>query len=324
MKPTDDTSPTLIPRPAHPSEYPFHLAPGLSNFRDIGGWPIASSSPSSRTIGHVRRGIIYRGSDTNRIQPDGIAKLQELGIKTDFDLRSKQQIENAGGFKDLGEYKIERRWAPVFEEEKYTEDAARKRYELYAGEGTEGIVEAFVEILTEGAPMIASVLRHLLATVPPLTKDEEKTTPPAIFLHCTTGNNRTGAFISMLLLLLRVPPDIIVQEYTLSDAGLAPTRHINIERLLKKGAFQEYGEVEARRKCERMVGARGESMSALLVEVERRWEGADGYFEKVVGLGKEEIEDVRRVMSVWNGENIEGDEMAGAEMVEGKHRSAWM
>jgi len=28
-------------------------------------------------------------------------------------------------------------WAPVFAEEEYTEEAARARYELYAGEGTD-------------------------------------------------------------------------------------------------------------------------------------------------------------------------------------------
>ncbi|KAF2799787.1 hypothetical protein K505DRAFT_230267 [Melanomma pulvis-pyrius CBS 109.77] len=302
-KPADDALSTPpISRPPHPSAFPFHLAPGLSNFRDIGGWPIVplpTSPPSTSSppiVGHVRKGLIYRGSDTNRIAPAGIAKLQELGIKTDFDLRSKQQIENAGGFKDMGGSGIERRWAPVFAEESYTEEAARKRYELYAGDGTDGIVEAFIEILTEGAPMIRDVLHFLLATVSP---SPTTSSPPALFLHCTTGNNRTGVFISLLLLLLRVPASTIVHEYTLSDQGLAPTRHINIERLLGKGAFKEHGPEEARRKCERMVGAREESMWALLREVERRWGGAEGYFMGVVGLREDELEEVRGVLSVW-------------------------
>ena len=151
-------------------------------------------------------------------------------------------------------------------------------------------MQAFVEILTSGAPVMATVLRHLISTA--------NTTPaPAIFMHCTTGNNRTGIFISLLLLLVDVPQELIIREYTLSNAGLAPTKHINVERLLKKGAFEEYGAVEARRKCERMVGARGESMSALLAEVERRWGGADGYFGDVVGLTAEEVGRIRRVLT---------------------------
>ena len=144
--------------------------------------------------------------------------------------------------------------------------------------------------------MIASVLRYLLSTASSLPSTAP---PPAIFLHCTTGNNRTGVFISLLLLLLRVPPATIVHEYTLSDQGLAPTRHINVERLLAKGAFKEYGPQEARRKCERMVGAREESMWALLKEVESKWGGAEGYFGGVVGLSKEELDGVRELLSVW-------------------------
>lgn len=118
--------------PSHLGFPPFHIVPGLSNFRDIGGWPI--STPLHTSPRHVRKGLLFRGSDTNRIMPEGEAKLRQLGIKTDFDLRSKQQIEKTGGYKDIAG--IERRWTPVFAEEQYTEEAARKRYELYAGEGT--------------------------------------------------------------------------------------------------------------------------------------------------------------------------------------------
>ena len=70
-----------------------------------------------------------------------------------------------------------------------------------------------------------------------------------------------------------------------------------MERLLKKGAFKEYGAEEAKRKCERMVGARKESMEALLEEVGRRWGGAEGYFRGVVGLSEEEVRGVREVLT---------------------------
>jgi protein tyrosine/serine phosphatase len=136
--------------------------------------------------------------------------------------------------------------------------------------------------------MMATVLRQLLSNNP----------PKAIFMHCTTGNNRTGVFIALLLLLLNVPPQYVVRDYTMSEIGLAPTRHINVERLLKKGAFSEFGEVEARKKCERMVGARPESMEALLEEIERRWGGAEGYFLDAVGLSQEEVNELKRILTV--------------------------
>lgn len=142
--------------------------------------------------------------------------------------------------------------------------------------------------------MFRTVLKQLLATVPPSSNE----TPPGLFMHCTTGNNRTGVFISLLLMLLNVSPESVIEEYTLSDKGLAPTRHINVDRLLSKGAFEEYGPDEARRKCERMVGARAESMQALIEEVHRRWGGPEGYFKQDVHLSDKEIEDLRRVLTV--------------------------
>jgi protein tyrosine/serine phosphatase len=153
-------------------------------------------------------------------------------------------------------------------------------------------VAAFIEILTSGASVMRTVVQHLLASA------DASVTLPALFIHCTTGNNRTGVFVALLLLLLHVPTRYIVQEYTLSEIGLAATRHVNVERLLKKGAFKEYGEVGAKKKCERMVAARKESMEALLNEVKRRWDGADRYFLEVVGLTRDELRRVRGLLTV--------------------------
>lgn len=138
--------------------------------------------------------------------------------------------------------------------------------------------------------MIRTVLLHMISP------GSVNTPPEAVFMHCTTGNNRTGAFVALLLLLLGVTGEIVAQEYALSEAGLAPTRHINVERLLEKGAFQEYELEEARRKCMRMVGARQESMEALIVEVEKMWGGAEGYFLREVGLSNEDLEKLRNVL----------------------------
>lgn len=146
--------------------------------------------------------------------------------------------------------------------------------------------------------MFRTVLRHLLATVPPPWSSQPV---PALFMHCTTGNNRTGVFVSLLLLLLGVPVESVIKEYTLSDQGLAPTRHINVDRLLKKGAFKEYGPEEAKRKCERMVGARAESMQQLVIEVENKWGGARGFFKEVVGLDEEEIDKLKVLLVVQKG-----------------------
>ncbi len=59
-------------------------APGITNLRDLGGWPL----PDGR---RVRQGLIYRSSEMNghvTLQPAGRRVLEdELGLRTDLDLR---------------------------------------------------------------------------------------------------------------------------------------------------------------------------------------------------------------------------------------------
>lgn len=111
---------------------PFHNVPGIANFRSIGSWPVTLANDPDNAY-HVHKNIIFRGSDPLRITPAGIQSLLDLGIDTDFDLRSKQQVAKLG-VRDLSEHGIRRVWTPVFSEEEYSEDKAAERYELYASD----------------------------------------------------------------------------------------------------------------------------------------------------------------------------------------------
>jgi len=76
--------------------------PGLTNLRDLGGWPVSATL-------RIRQGLIYRCCELNvsrKVAEEGVAALRELGIRTDLDLR-------AGGQPALDE--SEARWvsAPV-------------------------------------------------------------------------------------------------------------------------------------------------------------------------------------------------------------------
>ncbi|KAL2064204.1 hypothetical protein VTL71DRAFT_4698 [Oculimacula yallundae] len=262
---------------------PFVDIPGLANFRDIGGWPIENDK--GIVTGTVRKGIFYRGPDTTTVTDEGVEKLRALGVTTDFDLRSKGQIEKAGGFKDLEG--IERVWCPAFPDGEYSPEKAANRYVLYASDGTEGIVEAFTEILTHGAPACRTMLLHV-ASQPP-------SSPKACYIHCTTGNNRSGVFVGIIFSLLGASPSTIAEEYALSDIGLAPIRETVVDRLMKSPVFARSGG-GGRERAERMVGARKESMLAMLEMVEKTWGSAEGYVKTMCGLTDEEIAKVRKVM----------------------------
>jgi hypothetical protein len=112
---------------------PFVNIDGLANVRDIGGWPIVDSNGNHGCS--VRKGIVYRGPDTSSITDAGMAKLRALGVTMIFDLRSKTQIDRAGGFKKIEG--IQWIWCPVFSEEEYTQEKAGLRYQQYSSDGTE-------------------------------------------------------------------------------------------------------------------------------------------------------------------------------------------
>jgi hypothetical protein len=111
---------------------PFVDIDGLANFRDIGGLPIGANNDNTTT---VRKGVFYRGPDTSTVTPAGIAKLKELHVTTDFDLRSKGQIEKAGGATEM--QGIQRIWCPAFPDGEYSPEKAAARYVQYASDGTE-------------------------------------------------------------------------------------------------------------------------------------------------------------------------------------------
>lgn len=151
----------------------------------------------------------------------------------------------------------------------------------------QGIVEAFTEILTHGAPACRTMLLHLASLSP--------TSPTACYIHCTTGNNRSGVFVGIILSLLGVSPSLIAEEYSLSDIGLRSIREGVVDRLMKSPVFARSGG-GGRERAERMVGARPESMLAMLEMVRVKWGGAEGYVRDACGLTDGEIEKVRGVM----------------------------
>lgn len=42
-----------------------------------------------------------------------------------------------------------------------------------------------------------------------------------VYVHCTSGRDRTGVVVAALLLAVDVPPELIVEEYLLSDGAKA-------------------------------------------------------------------------------------------------------
>lgn len=138
-------------------------------------------------------------------------------------------------------------------------------------------MRAYRDILKSGTKSYAIILQHLA----------EKDAQPCL-IHCTAGKDRTGIFVALLLSLVGVTDQVIAEEYSLTDLGLARLRPLFIERLLKNPALQgnEAGVTN-------MVSSKKENMLASLDMIRSDFGGAESYIVDHCGLSKAEVESLK-------------------------------
>ena len=122
-------------------EPPFVNVEGVRNLRDVGGYP---TSPGSCT----RRGLVYRSADLSACTTNGLHRLESLGVKAIYDLRSKREIAKTEEAESGMSSNVYEQWksspngpeyhfVPIFEDDDYSPGALTKRFREYASKGTE-------------------------------------------------------------------------------------------------------------------------------------------------------------------------------------------
>ncbi|TVY38730.1 hypothetical protein LOCC1_G005029, partial [Lachnellula occidentalis] len=207
---------------------PFIPIDGLSNFRDIGGWPIQNSlslllplrhKPIFRTT-HNKNPHRYPLPRPRSNTPHPHRYSPAESPAHNHNIRPPQHATDL----PRRRHKTSRWHTPGLV-------PRIRRGGVYAREGRdEGIVTAFLSILAHGAlPAFRPILLHLAATP----------APEPCLVHCTTGNNRSGVFTGILLSLLGVSAEVVAREYALSEVGLRGGRDAVVERLLGNPRFRE-------------------------------------------------------------------------------------
>lgn len=105
---------------------PYISIPGVANFRDIGGTPIASHPGKE-----VRRNIVFRSARPDISTSRGKKKLQMLAITHTYDLRSTQELSSSKSYdrsKLIWAGTTTRVSVPVFRPEEYAPDAVVARF----------------------------------------------------------------------------------------------------------------------------------------------------------------------------------------------------
>ena len=148
---------------------------GIFNVRDIGGWKTTDGR-------HIRYGLIFRGSDMDgnhmvNISAHGIEQMKDLGIRTEVDLRSAEEVKAAKyPLKDFASY---------------------DRFEI----------TAYMGISTQ-KDLYKDAFRTVIGSV---VNDKP------VYVHCWGGADRTGTVIALLEGALGVSKKDVIRDYELTS-----------------------------------------------------------------------------------------------------------
>jgi protein-tyrosine phosphatase len=185
---------------------PHHAAAlsGTWNFRDVGGIMTAG--------GPVRRGVVYRSAVLSRLDPDGQAALENLGVTNVFDLRGTREIAAEGA--DQVPESVTVRHAPFNPEEDET-----PVHEAAEAAGDPGSQSDYIRDYYAALPTMRSAQRSvasLLRTV--------ATGRGGVLVHCAAGKDRTGWAIAAVLTAAGADREAVTADYLLSNAAIESLR----------------------------------------------------------------------------------------------------
>jgi protein-tyrosine phosphatase len=249
----------------------FLPVPSSFNFRDIGGY----ATENGRL---VRWGQVYRSGSLAALSPEDQAYLQGLGLRLVCDLRSPGEVKQApdclpddGGMvawqRPLRSQESNRQQVRVLRQHRQQMDALLLR--VY----TEMIIE-------ENASQVGEILTAVA--------DEGKR---PLLIHCAAGKDRTGMVIALLLLLLGVPEETVLADYSLSNLA-----HKAIQQAMRRDMRQVLWVGMRPAQLYPLLLADPATLRAALATVRQRYSTVEAYLCGPAGMQPETLAALRAAL----------------------------
>lgn len=241
---------------------------GTINLRDIGGYRTKDGR-------YVRWGQVFRsGALTGMMQPN--THLDHLSLKLVCDLRLDEEVAEVP---DRLPENPRPRYVrlPI-----NTEMDSHERINaiLFNRNRLDQImIKGYTEVMIDNnARRFGEILR--------LLTDENNL--PAL-IHCTAGKDRTGVSIALLLLLLGVPDDVVIADYTLSNRFYEHYKRIAEKAIAPLKWMRITGD-----DLYPLLVSRAETMQATIAHIRAQYGSVDHYLTEKAGLTSEEIVRLRQ------------------------------
>jgi protein-tyrosine phosphatase len=264
------------------AEHEKQLKPGHSlgiasvpNLRDVGGY----TTKDGKT---VARGIAYRSNQLNPVSGDDMKKIAELGLKNDYDLRTKAEVkERPDQIPDGVQYTLLNVLADADQAgpamlEKLMHNPKEANEKLGGGKVDSLFIKGYREFIS--LPSAKTAYRELFLSL----GDPAKT--PALF-HCTTGKDRTGWGSAALLTLLGVPQDVVMQDFLKSNEYILPLYRKQIDAFAAAGGDSLIPLA--------IFGVKAEYLNASFEEMQNRYGSIENYFSEGLGIDEKQQKKIK-------------------------------
>jgi len=242
---------------------------GGRNFRDMGGYPTIDGR-------RVKWRTLFRSGTLTRLSAADLDAVDALSIRSVYDFRTDE----------------ERRaephpWPRTSEVSVYFRD-----YVASAGE-----LRRLAELPMPTVDHAREAMFTIYRTLPYEQADAYRrlfqgavSGPLPLLFNCSAGKDRTGVAAALMLSALGVEEDAIIEDFVLTEQAFdfRKLRGPTNERSAQWGLNRLPGEV-----LDVLIGARPDFLAATFDELERRSGGLEGYLERELGVGPNEIEALR-------------------------------
>lgn len=240
------------------------------NFRELGGL-------KTETGKTVRHGVLLRSGGLHLFREDELEVLRSFHVSCILDLRER--------------FSWKKKPDPEIGARHVVYDGRTARY----GDQIDFTPRGF-GVTGKKAEMQLEKLRQYYAEMPfgydafhQMIKELREGTRPFL-IHCSKGKDRTGLAVMVILLLLGCGEETIMEDYLLTNEY----RKAMIKKRMEEGRSHHPEDEGYMRLMFLREGVIPEFLQAPLAKIHARCGTAERYFEEEYGLGKDEMEAIRR------------------------------
>lgn len=223
---------------------------GARNVRDLGGLPAGD--------GTTRFGAVFRSDGLGRLSEADIERLAGLGLSTVIDLRYREERERLPDRLPPGD-------TPALVHLGFQPRGSVEVFHALNDNGADGATafrmmrDNYRRIPFEHADELGALLRAMAAPA-----------AAPLLVHCTSGKDRTGILVALLLRAVGVEHDAVVADFELSN-----TEHQPIDVFGPNARPDAVAEVMA---------AHADYILATFDSIEREGGGFDRYLRTSLGI----------------------------------------